>query len=253
LVLQDRGDEAADLSGASQREEGEEDNDLGDEPGGEEEDVLYALSRFISALGKVHIPFDGSRLIQYVARWILKLGLNNSLLQHSSFCILDELVKANYKVSAESSLIIKCYQKGLQSEDKDILQASLFGIGHLSLLPEFRPFIIQSVPKLLSIIKEETGSSSLKDNSVSALARIIHNFGYDKGLVDQVFTLWISGFPVITDEEEVPISYQVLVNLLRMYSDLTRSLEGSVLISILKTPLDKGFHLEDVQSLLNSL
>ena len=237
----------------SKFEEGEEDNDLGDEPGGEEEDVLYALSRFISALGKVHIPFDGSRLIQYVARWILKLGLNNSLLQHSSFCILDELVKANYKVSAESSLIIKCYQKGLQSEDKDILQASLFGIGHLSLLPEFRPFIIQSVPKLLSIIKEENGSSSLKDNSVSALARIIHNFGYDKGLVDQVFTLWISGFPVITDEEEVPISYQVLVNLLRMYSDLTRSLEGSVLISILKTPLDKGFHLEDVQSLLNSL
>ena len=237
----------------SRIEEGEEDNDLGEEPGGEEEDVLYALSRFISTLEKVHIPFDSRKLMPYVSRWILKLGLNNSLLQHSAFCILNGLVRANCNISAESNSVTKCYQKGLQSEDTDVLQASFFGIGHLSLLSEFRPFIMQTVPVLLSTIKEESGSNSLRDNSVSALARIIHNFGYNKGLVDQTFPTWISGFPVISDEEEVPISYQVLVNLIRMYSDLARNVEKSALISILKTPLDKGFQLEDVQSLLNNL
>ena len=223
----------------------EEDDDLGENAGGEEEDVLYATARLIGTLNRRQIPIIAEALIETCLKPLAKQSRNNSLLHHAMLCVLDDLIRAR-AVANHFAALWKFYLKSLSSEDPDVLQAAVYGIGQAA-VNGYSAQAVEQIHALLKIMHEHNESLGLRDNVASALARIMQSCNYDWSLVQQLYPLWIKSFPVITDSDEVVHVYQTLVHLLRMYPQ-----QLSLDRAVLQAPLDKGFEIPEVSSYLSN-
>jgi hypothetical protein len=192
---------------------------------GENEDVVYAMSRLVRAVGK---PLGLS-----IAPSMADLSCKFAQLpasRHAGLCLLAELVKqGNVDVSLTEASVRKTLERSLRrNDDPDVQQVACFALGLAALTaPAWHPWIFALTPQVLGLI--DAGSGNLSDNAVACIARMLQACSLQADFVLHVWPKFAAGFPVVTDTDEVPLCYQTLLKVLSLNPSLSRDISAQAL------------------------
>lgn len=239
ILLQHQG--AHSKHAAQHEEEEEEDEEQRDE---DDESVMYAITRLSAALFKYYRQVSlgpSETLLQFCLRSISSGKAGLALFKHASVCVLDDLVHW----LGEGTLPIRdhisqSFAKALVDEDPDTRQAAAFGIGMCS---EHAPSIyeglcVETLPHLLGMIEHPDSKApsviTVTDNAMSAVARICQSYSTD---LSNVIPRWLHGLPVTHDEDEAPVVYKWLLELLQSGAVAVQGEQGIHILRSLIEPL----------------
>jgi hypothetical protein len=206
------------------------DEDEDDEDGmnncDEEEDLLYAMSRFFAALfrayGSACAPFIGDLAI-FCARSASAKQASPSM-RHASLCMIDDMIHwcGPEGTSNHADDIAKALAAGLaDTDDTDVRQAALYGVGMAaehggSCYVQFIQAVLPGalLPTLSASNAKAPSQRDVTDNAASATGRVLTAYP-QLSQTPGVLAAWIAAFPVVHDEDEIVPAYRALAGAVR--------------------------------------
>lgn len=185
-----------------------------------EEDALSELARAIQALFKTHRA-------SFVPYFETLIPLAVQFLNHPSIparqwgvCVFDDLVEylgpASYNYS---SFFLQNMITALQDPAPEVRQSAAYGIGVCGQFggAQYQDACAAALEPLFNIINAPNARQDevvfVTENAISAVAKIC-KFNGAKIAVEPVLSAWFAALPIVNDDQEAPIVYSYLLELL---------------------------------------
>ncbi|CAG8482986.1 1549_t:CDS:10, partial [Ambispora gerdemannii] len=187
-----------------------------------EEGVLGELSKALHVILKTHrnaylLYFD--KLIPIVTTF---LAHSNSAARQWALCVIDDVVEFtgpaswNYKDHFLEKMIAS-----LLDPASDVRQAAAYGVGVCAQFggENYAEATAASLSSLFQIINSSDSRSEenvyATENAISAITKIL-KFNSSKFDVNSVIPSWFAALPILYDEEEAPLTYAYLLDLIEI-------------------------------------
>ncbi|KAI9481685.1 MAG: armadillo-type protein [Benjaminiella poitrasii] len=197
----------------------DDEDQLADEEASEE-DALSEMARAIQSLFKVSGPaflpyFD--KLLPMVVQF---LSHPNSAARQWAICIFDDLVEFTGPASfTYSNYFLQAMVAGISDKASEVRQASAYGVGIMGQFggPQYADACAAALEPLFNLINSpnarEDGIVFVTENAISAIAKIC-KFNSSKFQLEPVLAAWLTTLPIVNDDQEAPIVYTYLLDLL---------------------------------------
>ncbi|KAF7725557.1 hypothetical protein EC973_009512 [Apophysomyces ossiformis] len=188
-----------------------------------EDDALGELARAVQAVFKAHgtgfLPYFDT-ILPLVVQF---LGHPNTTARQWGICIFDDVVEYTGPASFNySNYFLQALVAGLSDPAFEVRQPAAYGVGVCGQFggPQYADFCAASLEPLFAMINapnsREEGAVYATENAISAVAKIC-KFNGSKTNVDQVLSAWLPTLPIVNDDQEAPIVYTYLLDLLEAH------------------------------------
>ncbi|CAO3641141.1 unnamed protein product [Cunninghamella echinulata] len=220
--------------------DGEDDEQLLDEEITEEE-ALSELARAMQAIFKTHheafLPYF-DKMLPLVLQF---LGHTNSSARQWAICVFDDVIEFTGVASFNySNYFLQAMLNGLADPTGEVRQASAYGIGVSAQFggPQYADACAAALDPLFTIIKapnaRDEDNVMITENAISAVSKICQ-FNGSKIDVNSVLSAWVDTLPITNDDQEAPIVYTYLLNLLEAHHPSILGPNNANIPSLVKT------------------
>ncbi|KAI9303801.1 armadillo-type protein [Cunninghamella echinulata] len=220
--------------------DGEDDEQLLDEEITEEE-ALSELARAMQAIFKTHheafLPYF-DKMLPLVLQF---LGHTNSSARQWAICVFDDVIEFTGVASFNySNYFLQAMLNGLADPTGEVRQASAYGIGVCAQFggPQYADACAAALDPLFTIIKapnaRDEDNVMITENAISAVSKICQ-FNGSKIDVNSVLSAWVDTLPITNDDQEAPIVYTYLLNLLEAHHPSILGPNNANIPSLVKT------------------
>jgi importin-5 len=198
----------------------DEDDEILAEEEEAEEAVLGELARAVHVLFQLqataYLPFF-EKMLPIVTTF---LGDKNSAARQWAVCILDDLVEFCGPISWNyRDAFLEKWFACVVDEAADVRQAAAYGVGIAAQCggPDYAEACAAALNNLFQVINhadarlEENIYST--ENCISAVSKIC-KFNTGKFDTNVVLPAWLDALPIVNDEEEAPLTYTYLLDLI---------------------------------------
>ncbi|KAF9938189.1 hypothetical protein BGZ65_000222 [Modicella reniformis] len=185
-----------------------------------EEAVLGEMSRTIHSLMKTHGPAYLPMFKSLEPVIATFLNDSNSASRQWAICVLDDLIEFTGPNSWPTMIpyLPKMLESILDSAG-DVRQAACYGLGLCGQFggPEYAEACSAALTPLFQVINapqsREIDNVYVTENAISAVTKIC-KFNSSKFDVNTVLPSWVQSLPLLNDEEEAPVTYTYLLDLM---------------------------------------
>ncbi|KAI9339498.1 armadillo-type protein [Pilaira anomala] len=185
-----------------------------------EEDALSELARamqsLFKALGPSFLPYFDKMLplvVQFLAH-------PNNAARQWAICVFDDVVEYTGPASFNySNYFLQAMVAGVSDKAMEVRQAAAYGVGVMGQFggPQYADACAAALEHLFALINapdsREDGTVYVTENAISAIAKIC-KFNSSKFNLDPVLSAWLNTLPIVNDDQEAPIVYTYLLDLL---------------------------------------
>ncbi|KAI8992324.1 armadillo-type protein [Pilobolus umbonatus] len=185
-----------------------------------EEDVLSELARAIQAVFKVmntaFLPYF-DKILPFIVQF---LSHPSSSARQWAICVFDDLIEYTGPASYNySNYFLQSMISSVSDTAFDVRQAAAYGLGVMGQFggPQYADACAAALEPLFNLINapgsREEDIVFVTENAISAIAKIC-KFNSSKFNVDSVLSAWLATLPIVNDDQEAPIVYTYLLDLL---------------------------------------
>ncbi|KAI8343761.1 hypothetical protein BC941DRAFT_100252 [Chlamydoabsidia padenii] len=188
-----------------------------------EEEALSEVARAMQAIFKAHrgdfLPFF-DKLLPLVLQF---LGHVNPSARQWAICIFDDVVEYTGPASFNyTNYFLQAMINGLGDSAGEVRQAAAYGVGVCGQFggPQYADACAAALEPLFAMINTPNARDEevvmVTENAISAVAKICQ-FNSSKINVDSVLSAWLETLPIVNDDQEAPVVYTYLLNLLEAH------------------------------------
>lgn len=197
----------------------EDEEHIADEEANEEDalsELARAMQSLFKALGPSFLPYF-DKMLPLVVQF---LSHPNNAARQWAICVFDDLVEFTGPASFNySNYFLQAMVAGVSDKASEVRQASAYGVGIMGQFggPQYADACAAALEHLFALINapdaREDGTVYVTENAISAIAKIC-KFNSSKFQLEPVLTAWIATLPILHDDQEAPIVYTYLLDLL---------------------------------------
>lgn len=184
-----------------------------------EESVMSELARSIHTVFMTHrltfLPYF-DKILPSVVHF---LQHENPSARQWALCVFDDLIEFTGPQSfAYSSHFLERMVNSISDANNDVRQAAAYGLGVCGQFggPQYADACSAALNPLFAIINDpksrDIENVYVTENAISAVSKICR-FNSGKFEVDPVLSAWVAALPITNDEEEAPVTYTYLMDL----------------------------------------
>jgi hypothetical protein len=155
------------------------------------------------------------------------LPLVNQYLSHPSsvarqwaICVFDDVVEfAGPESFKYSNYFLQAIVSGISDSASEIRQAAAYGVGVMGQFggPQYADACHAALEPLFNLINAQGSRDDdvvfVTENAIAAVAKIC-KYNHSKFDVDSVLSAWVTTLPIVNDDQEAPLVYTYLLDLL---------------------------------------
>ncbi|CEP09674.1 hypothetical protein [Parasitella parasitica] len=186
-----------------------------------EEDALSEVARAIQALFKAlrldFLPYF-EKMLPLIVQF---LSHPSNAARQWAICVFDDLVEYTGPASFNySNYFLEAMIAAVTDEASDIRQAAAYGVGMMGQFggPQYAVACNAALQPLFGLVNapdaREDGIVFVTENAISAIAKICQFNNSSIPQLDAVLAAWLNTLPILNDDQEAPIVYTYLLDLL---------------------------------------